>query len=220
MIKLFRLILFILFVSFICFYPLTNVIADGGNDNTENDLGLSILPKENLFDISNMKPGDWAPRTITVQNTGNKDFVYYMQLQNSGEEKLFNELTVEIKAGNTELFKGKLTDFKSLSERKLTNGNEEKLDITISFPEHLGNEFQGLESSFVFSFTAEGKDSTTVQVMTTGQVASVSTSPDGFNQSTGTSNIVSWIFFTTILAASGIVFMIIRFYRRMKMSQV
>ena len=71
MIKLFRLFTFLLLIS--CFYPLTSVLADGENENNETDLGLSILPKENLFDISNMKPGDWAPRTITVQSSGSKD---------------------------------------------------------------------------------------------------------------------------------------------------
>ena len=219
MIKLFRFFTLLLLASGICFYPVTSVFADGENDTAENDIEISISPKEDLFDISNMKPGDWAPRTITVQNSGSTDFVYHMQLQNSGEKKLFNELLLEIKAGDKELYQGKLAAFKSLPERKLTSGTGENLDITIRFPEHLGNEFQGLESAFVFSFTAEGKDSPAVQVMTTGQVASVGPISAGSNLPTMSTNIFYLILFGTVLVAGGIVLMIIRHYRRMKIVQ-
>lgn len=219
MIKFFRLFPFLLLISVICFYPVTSVFANVDNEETENDVVISLSPEGNLFDISNMKPGDWAPRTITVQNSGNKDFVYHMQVQNSGEKKLFNELMLEIKAGDTELYQGKLVTFKSLPERKLTSSTEENLDITIRFPEHLGNDFQGLTSAFVFSFTAEGKDSTVVQAMTKGQVASVSTTSAESSLPNTTSNIFNLILFGTLLVAGGIVWMIIRHYRRMKTAQ-
>ncbi|TQR10144.1 hypothetical protein [Psychrobacillus soli] len=218
MIKLFRLFTLLLLISVICFYSMTNVFAEGEDDNAENDIGISLSPKDNLFDISNMKPGDWAPRTITVQNSGNTDFVYRMQLQNSGEKKLFNELLVEIKAGDEELYQGKLAELESLQERELTSGTEENLDITIRFPEHLGNEFQGLESAFVFSFAAEGNDSTVVQAMTTGQVASVGPPSVGTSIPTTSTNIFNWILFGTLLASGVIVLMVIRRYRRMKMA--
>ena len=216
MTKFFRLFTFLLLMSVICFYPVTNVFADDGSDTTENEIVISISPKENLFDITNMKPGDWAPRTLTVQNSGNTDFVYHMQLQNTGEKKLFNELLLEVKSGDTELYQGKLADFKSLPERNLISGTEENLDITIRFPEHLGNDFQGLSSAFVFSFTAEGKDSTTVQVMTTGQVASIGITPTESSLPNTTSTIFILILFGTLLVAGGIVWIIIRHYRRIK----
>jgi len=156
--KLFRLIPCLLLLSGICFFPVTSVFADGENDTDQNEIDISISPKDTLFDISNMKPGDWAPRTITVKNSGSKDFVYQMQLQNSGDKKLFNELLLEIKAADKELYQGRLAAFKSLTTRKLTSGTEENLDITIRFPEYLGNDFQGLASAFVLTFTAEGRD--------------------------------------------------------------
>lgn len=219
MTKLFRLFPFLLLISLICFYPVTSVFADDGSGTAENELDISLSTEENLFDISNMKPGDWAPRTVAVQNSGSKDFVYQMQLQNSGDNKLFNELLLEIKAGDTELYQGNLAAFKSLPERKLTSSTEENLDITIRFPEHLGNDFQGLESAFVFTFTAEGKDSTTVQVMTAGQVASVGPTPGGSNLPNTSSNIFILILAGTLLVAGGIVLMFIRHYRRMKTAQ-
>src|SRR5690606_6161732 len=104
MTKFVRLFPFLLLISMICFYPVTKVFADDGKDTVENELDITLSQTENLFDISNMKPGDWAPRTITVMNSGSKDFVYQMQLQNTGDERLFNELILEIKAGDTELY--------------------------------------------------------------------------------------------------------------------
>lgn len=219
MIKFFRLSAFFLIISVICFYPVTSVFADDEDDKAENDVAISLSPNEKLFDITNMKPGDWAPRTLTVRNSGDADFVYQMQLQNSGEKKLFNELMVEIKAGDIELYQGKLAELKSLPERKLISGSEENLDITIRFPEHLGNEFQGLSSAFVFTFTAEGKDNTIVQAMTKGQVASVSTTPSGLSQPSISTNIFNFILVGTLLVVGGIVFVVIRYYRRIRLAQ-
>ncbi|HJF33030.1 MAG TPA: hypothetical protein K8V56_14810 [Sporosarcina psychrophila] len=156
--KLFRLFPVLLLISGICFFPMTSVFADGENNTNKNDIDISISPNDTLFEINNMKPGDWAPRTITVRNVGSKDFAYQMQLENSGEKKLFNELLLEIKVDDKELYQGKLAAFKSLPARKLTRGSGENLDITIRFPEHLGNDFQGLGAAFVFTFTAEGRD--------------------------------------------------------------
>ena len=209
--KLFRLLPFLLLISGICFYPVSSVFADGENDKVENEIDISLSAKDNLFDISNMKPGDWAPRTIAIQNSGTKDFVYKMQLQNSGDKKLFTELLLEIKAGDEELYQGKLAAFESLPERKLASSSKENLDITIRFPEHLGNDFQGLTSAFVFSFTAEGTDSTAV-AMIKGQVASSSIGPTsaGFNLPTTSSNMFNLMIFGTVLVAGGIMLIIIR----------
>lgn len=211
MTNIFRLIPFLLLISMICFYPITKVFADDGKDTAENELDISLSQTGNLFEISNMKPGDWAPRTITVQNSGSEDFVYQMQVQNNGDEKLFNELMLEIKEGDTELYLGKMAAFKSLSERSLASSAEETLDITIRFPEHLGNEFQGLETAFVFSFIAEGKGSPPVQVMTAGQVASFGS--DWSSPTSTSSKIVNGMLFGFLLMAGGIVFMFIRRYR-------
>ena len=217
--RLFRLITPLLLISGINFIPVTNALADGENDMDQNEINISISPSDTLFDISNMKPGDWAPRTITVKNLGNVDFDYQMELRNNGEEKLFNELILEINDGQTELFEGKLATFKSLPLRNLTTGSEENLDITIRFPEHLGNEFQGLLTSFVFTFTAEGKDNMAVQAITHGQIDSGSlTSIGKIPQDTAT-NIFNLIVLGTVLVAGGIVMALITYYRRMKLAQ-
>lgn len=241
--KLFRVFPILLLISGICFFPVTSVFADGEDNTGKDDIDISISPNDILFDISNMKPGDWAPRTMTVKNFGGKDFTYQMQLQNSGEKKLFNELLLEIKVDGKELYQGKLAAFKSLPARKLTRGSGENLDITIRFPEHLGNDFQGLGAAFVFTFTAEGRDnpgngggdnpgdggsdnpaeggsdSPAVQVTIPGQIDSGVPTTAGFNLPATSTNIFNLMLVGSVLVAGGIVLMIIRHYRRMKIAQ-
>lgn len=219
MIKLFRYFPILLLSSIICLFPTTSAIADEKNATDKKEVNISLSPKDTLFDISNMKPGDWAPRTITVQNTGSKDFVYRMQVRNSGEEKLFNELLLEIKAGEIELYKGKMAAFTSLSERDLTSGGEENLDITIRFPEHLGNEYQGLNAGFVFDFTAEGINKVAVHAMTKGMIDSGGIASSGFGLLGSPTKLFEWMLFGSVVVASGVVLMIIRHNRRMKWAQ-
>lgn len=216
--KLFRLLSLLLLISGICFFPVTSVFAEGESETDKKELDISLSSTDTLFDISNMKPGDWAQRTITVNNSGSKDFIYQMQLQNNGENKLFNELLLEIKAGDNELYQGKLAEFKSLPDRKLISGDGEILDITIRFPEHLGNDFQGLESTFTFSFAAEGKDSMTVYAMTKGEIASSVTSSPSSTLPDTLKNIVLLMLFGSVIVIGGIVMVIVRKYRRMKLA--
>ncbi|MGN7385464.1 hypothetical protein [Sporosarcina sp. SAFN-015] len=217
--RLFRLFSLILLISGSCFIPIASVFADGESETDTNELNISLSPTGTLFDISNMKPGDWAPRTIIVKNTGSKDFDYQMKLQNDGEVKLFNELLVEIKAGDVELYTGKLSEFKSLPARKLVSGNEESLDITIRFPEHLGNDFQGLSSAFTFTFAAEGKEEMAVQAMTKGMIDSGVLASSGFTLKATSGKIFNFMLIGSVLVTGGIVFMIVRHYRRMKLAQ-
>ncbi|WP_049887910.1 TasA family protein [Oceanobacillus massiliensis] len=142
--------------------PIHSLADEGGEDNEEqprtSEIDISLSPSDVLFDITNMKPGDWAPRTIIVQNSGILDFSYQMELRNDGSQKLFNELMMEITDVEGELYNGKLAEFDVLPIRDIEAGKEEELTITIRFPEHLGNEFQGTNSAFAFLFTAEGAE--------------------------------------------------------------
>lgn len=125
------------------------------NDNQKINIG--VMPESFIWDIDNMKPGDWAPRTIEVRNKEKQDFAYQISVQNNGDEKLFKKLLIEISNHHTEIFKGKLADINSLPLRELTSGSQEELHMTVRFPKHLKNDFQGLESHFSLIFTAEGK---------------------------------------------------------------
>lgn len=125
----------------------------------ESEITIDVLPGEVLFDVDNMKPGDWAPRTVVIQNNGMMAFNYTTTLKPEGKSmKLFNELLLEIKDSNGELYNGKLADFKELAPRSLKPSSEEKVHYTVRFPTHLGNEFQGLDAKFTLIFSAKGKD--------------------------------------------------------------
>ena len=101
--KPFQLFSFLLLIGALCFFPLNSVQADSGKDSDQKDIDIELSPKGALFNISNMKPGDWASRNLTVKNEGGKDFNYNMQVKNDGDKKLFNELLLEIKTDGKEV---------------------------------------------------------------------------------------------------------------------
>lgn len=139
----------------------------------EQEITINILPEDVLFDVPNMKPGDWAPRTIVIQNNGDMEFEYVTTLRNDSEsEKLFNELVLEVSDGEQELYNGKLAEFDTLSPRFLDSSSEEELDFTVRFPDHLGNEFQGLAAQFSLIFSAEREQSDTDEVISEGVIGS------------------------------------------------
>lgn len=173
--KIRKWLIFIIIVNFVVVvYPTT--IASG-QTNEQSKLAIEVTPRDSLFNVTNMKPGDWTPRTVVVRNNGTMDFEYEMVLQNKGEEKLFNELTLEVSDDQTELFNGKLAEFTALEVRHLVAGNEEELYITVRFPEHLGNEFQGLDTHFALIFTAKGEKGRSDKVKVDGMLGSDDQSP-------------------------------------------
>ncbi|WP_042222424.1 hypothetical protein [Oceanobacillus manasiensis] len=146
-----------LIVLLCAFVPLGYVSADDAS-NTSEELDIKLSPNDYLFQVQNMKPGDWAPRNLIVSNNGRQHFDYQIELRNTqDEEKLFNELIIEVMDGDEILYKGNLPNFE-IQERNLASGKQEELKFTVFFPEHLGNEFQGLATEFILIVTAEGKE--------------------------------------------------------------
>ncbi len=142
-----------------------------GSENATSEIDIGIKPSRYLFHIKDMKPGDWVPRTMIVQNNGLKDFNYYIKLENTSESvKLYNELLLEISDEDGEIYSGKLADLHELPPRSLASSSEEKLGFTIRFPEHLGNEYQGLDARFTIKFTAEGEGNLTDEASSQGLV--------------------------------------------------
>ncbi|HLT56761.1 MAG TPA: hypothetical protein VK057_11705 [Bacillota bacterium] len=128
------------------------------NNESKNEIAIEIEPKGVLFNVTNMKPGDWAPRTVTVYNDGKWEFDYIVKIEPVGDSRmLFNELELEVKQSDEVLFNGKLKDFTELNPRTLLPSEKEELDFIIRFPEHLGNEFQGLDAKFNIIYSAEDK---------------------------------------------------------------
>ena len=140
--------------------------------SAQGEITLDIMPGEVLFDVDNMKPGDWAPRTVVVQNNGLQEFSYATTLQPDKQSmKLFNELLLEVEDAQGELYNGKLADFKQLESRSLKPAKQEEIDFTVRFPTHLGNEFQGLDAKFTLFFSAEGSDNSKDEKAISGTIS-------------------------------------------------
>jgi LPXTG-motif cell wall-anchored protein len=134
-------------------------VGNTGADSSTPEIKIDTLPEKVLFDIKDFKPGDWAPRVLTVQNNGNQDFSYNIQSRmKSGSKKLYNVFQLEIKDQSGVIFKGDLKDFKGLDPRPLAAFSEEKLTVTVDFPYVSGNEFQGLDTEVEIVLYAEGKN--------------------------------------------------------------
>ncbi|UOE94851.1 LPXTG cell wall anchor domain-containing protein [Alkalihalobacillus sp. LMS39] len=138
---------------------LFNIQANMHTFAAAKSIFISTSPDNLLFAVDNMKPGDWSERSLTIQNRGDSDFYYNTEVTLlSGSEKLYKEFLLEIKDGNVLLYEGKINEFTGIVPRHLKARHEEKLDFTIRFPTHLGNEFQGLEFQSEFLFFAEGQE--------------------------------------------------------------
>lgn len=180
----------------------------------ETNISIDVSPADTLFQVENMKPGDWAPRTVTVENNGGADFSYRMYIENEEMDKLFHVLLLEINDMDVELYNGKLADFANLGERKLASGEQEELELTIRFPEQLGNEYQGLNTAFDIIFTAESQlDGEAVQVdgfVGSGTDAGASSGSGGASSGGGSllpetaTNIFLFLFLGGVLLVNGI----------------
>ncbi|OZM56475.1 hypothetical protein CIB95_11915 [Lottiidibacillus patelloidae] len=152
-----RRILFMFGLVFLVLLHITiSPVLATADTNTQSEIKIKLLPESILFTIENMKPGDSASRTIAIENSGEDEFKFNMQIEDVGSEKLFNELMIEISDAKGLLYSGKMTDFDGFEARNLKTMEKDEFYLTIHFPEHLGNEYQGLEAKFNIVFIAQG----------------------------------------------------------------
>lgn len=188
-------------------------ITNPSSVSAADEITIDILPEEVLLNIDNMKPGDWAPRSVVVQNNGILDFDYFVSVRPYGDSmKLYNELLLEISDSDEILYNGKLQDFNGLAARTLESSREETLEFTVRFPEHLGNDFQGLNANFYLLFTAEGESDDQDEQSIAGAVSSGENSPhDGSPLPSTATDIFNFLLIGLILLLAGT---IIYFYNR------
>jgi LPXTG-motif cell wall-anchored protein len=133
--------------------PPFNTAAETNN----KEIDLTTDPGKELFDITNVTPGDSFSRNLVKKNNGKKDFHYIITSKFlSGSEIFYDKLDLTVSDSNRILYKGKLFEFKRLAPRLLKNKQNENLLFHIQIPLELGNEFQGMETQFQFNFYAEG----------------------------------------------------------------
>lgn len=123
-----------------------------------DEVVIERYPDEAIFRLENMKPGDFAYRTLTIQNNHDRNIIYTMQLENQGDITLYNELLLQITFMDEIVFYGKLKDYKGINDRLLIAETEEMVKFELKFPEELGNEYQGLRAEFILDFTARAAD--------------------------------------------------------------
>lgn len=123
----------------------------------ENEIDIETIPDRYTFNISKMIPGDWASRTLTIQNRGKKDFNYYAEAKFlDGSTKLYNVFSLKVWDSQGILFDGKLNEFGGHNPRFLKSSSQEDLKFEVKFPYELGNEYQGLSFKFEIRFIVEG----------------------------------------------------------------
>ena len=114
------------------------------------------LPNQMLFQIENMKPGDWTTETYTVSNKRQENTHYVLASRFSGgSKKFYNQLQLTVKQGKDTLFQGQLADFQDFGTKKLGTEEETQFEFRIDFPYESGNEFQGLVTHFDIVVQAE-----------------------------------------------------------------
>ncbi|NBJ69578.1 MULTISPECIES: LPXTG cell wall anchor domain-containing protein [Clostridia] len=136
----------------------------------EEEIAFDVVPDDVLFDVYNMKPGDWAPRTVTIKNQGNDTLQYNMKVESQGGINLYNELYLEVTEEDRALYNGRLKDFISMEPRTLAPNSKDEITMTVRFPKELGNEYQGRETNFSIIFTVEGDGNTNEEQSIIGKV--------------------------------------------------
>jgi LPXTG cell wall anchor motif len=130
-----------------------------------NEVDIILIPNEKfLFNISNMKPGDWAERELRVKNGGEKDFNYSIRVDNKqSDRKLFNELDLKVYEGDKSIliFDDKLKNFTGFKPKPLKKGVTDSLFFQVEMPYELGNEFQQTSAYFEIIIVAAANTSTT-----------------------------------------------------------
>ena len=116
------------------------------------------LPNQMLFQIENMKPGDWTTEKFTVSNKRQENTHYLLASRFSGgSKKFYNQLQLTVKQGKDTLFHGQLADFQGFGVKTLDTGEKTQFEFRIDFPYESGNEFQGLVTHFDILVQAEDR---------------------------------------------------------------
>lgn len=128
-------------------------------DESEYMVDISTNPAEILFNIGNIKPGDWTTSVLQVNNDGNLDFNYTVNSHmESGDIYLYNQFFLRVSDNEGKLYEGKLKDFVNFPLGTIPAKVSNPLTFTVELPYETGNEAQGKATSFVFDFNAVGHE--------------------------------------------------------------
>jgi hypothetical protein len=120
---------------------------------------IATTPAEVLFNVGNMKPGDWTTSILKISNNGNLDFNYSVNSrQESGDLYLYKQFLLKVLGSEGTLYEGSLKDFHDFPLGTIAARGSNSLTFTVELPYETGNEAQGQSTSVAFDFTAIGHE--------------------------------------------------------------
>lgn len=198
-----------------------------------NEVDLILIPDEQyLFNIVNMKPGDWAEKKLTIKNGGDHDIKYSFKVNSmQTDNMLFNELELKVYSDSTNnlVFKDKLKNFKGFSPQLLKKKESDSLSFVVKIPYELGNEYQNTSArfeitisaeSYVPSQTSEGTDTKTPDTdrseLEKGTISSKPLFSQGLNLPNTATKIYKLLFIGVIFMCTGLLVIYLNRIKRKK----
>jgi hypothetical protein len=132
-------------------------VKDTKADDSDYEVDISTTPAQFLFDVKNMKPGDWSTSSLKINNEGNLDFNYSISSHHeSGDSYLYNQFLVWVSDREGLLYEGKLSDFSNFPLGTIAAKGSNTLIFKVELPYETGNEAQGKSTSVTFELNAIG----------------------------------------------------------------
>lgn len=181
-----------------------------GSQQNIIDISGTFSETNQLFDLENIKPGDWADRELTISNKRDNEINYDIEIEyEDGSRMFYDELFIEIKSTDEQLFYDKLTNFTTIKDLTLAANEDETLKMQLTFPPELGNEFQGLTTKAtitIISHDDNDEESSTFTLSTDSQ----SMNNDSFLPDTATFIFNFLVIGIVLLLAGSIIYLIIK----------
>ncbi|MET3684201.1 LPXTG-motif cell wall-anchored protein [Alkalibacillus flavidus] len=124
-----------------------------GDLHADEDL-ISVTPESVLFDIDQLKPGDYMTDTIAVQNETDQPLSVEVGSNFiSGSDKLYNQFRLTVSNDDGEVvFDGRLADFDGVEGFAVNASESSDYTLRVLFPESSDNAYQGLRVKFNLTF--------------------------------------------------------------------
>ncbi|WP_127588266.1 TasA family protein [Paenibacillus koleovorans] len=138
----------------------TDTTTNSNNILSSAKLDLATSPASQIYNITDLVPGDTVTRSVTVTNPGTVAFTYRVTGSSSTNTLLWTDTTdgfqLEIKEGAATYFSGPISLLNSnpAADLSLASGANTSLSFKISFPVSAGNTFQNLSETITFTFSA------------------------------------------------------------------
>lgn len=154
-----------------------------------NNKGLNVSPENtNLFDISNMNPGQTVSSKITIKNDYAQAFELFLKAERIGEEPLqgepdlYKQIQLEVTFRGKVIFNGAMIDFansgNSISLGTFSQGEVQEIVANAYLPgAETGNEFQGKNLKTKWTFIATSTEPASSESPETRSVIGTSVLP-------------------------------------------